>query len=284
MSNLVVSDSAGVDLIKRTICKGATDDELTLFARVCERTGLDPFARQIYAVKRWDKAAGREVMSTQVSIDGLRLIAQRSGEYCGQTEPMWAGRDGTWTNIWTSDQPPVAARVGIHRAGFAEPMYAVAHYRSYVQTNKDGQPTQFWRKMPELMLAKVAEALALRKAFPQELSGLYTGEEMGHDDAITVEHSVHEAPTPQPAKALPPADAPSEPPKQDAAQKSAFRAMLEAFANAKEDLGDELYYVVLKKHGVSHANEFKELAVARKCHAELRIEVARAKKEREAAK
>jgi phage recombination protein Bet len=159
-------------LLRRTLVpKDITNDEFALFVDVCNRRQLDPFARQIYAVKR----SGKLVIQT--GIDGFRLIAQRTGQYLGQDGPYWCGDDGQWRDTWFAKTPPRAAKVGVLRRGTDKYTYAVAHWDEYADPNNS-----MWQRMPRNQLAKCAESLALRKAFPEELSGLYTTEEMQQAD------------------------------------------------------------------------------------------------------
>lgn len=168
-------DARRRDLLNRTLMPdGSTDDELELFAMVCERTGLDPFARQIYPMR--NKATGK--LTFQASIDGFRLVTQRTGRYEGQTPYEWCGRDRVWREVWLpEDGDPVAARVGVHMRGYREPLYAVAHWHEYAQTTNNGDAAGRWRTGGAQMLAKCAEALAHRRAAPQELAGVYSEEE-----------------------------------------------------------------------------------------------------------
>lgn len=165
-------DDKQIAVLSQIGMRNAPKAELALFLSQCQRTGLDPFAKQIYMIERGGK------WTIQAGIDGLRIIAERSGGYCGQTAPQWCGADGQWTDIWLGgkDYPPAAARVGVWRDGFKEPLYGIAMWEEYGAGNGN-----LWRTKPAHMLAKVAESHALRKAFPQSMSGLYTDDEMpGH--------------------------------------------------------------------------------------------------------
>lgn len=168
-----------VDLVKTQVL-GVTkegvdrpDEDLMFFLYTAKRTGLDPLVNQVYAVYRWDNRLGREKMTIQTGIDGMRLVAQRSGEYAGQDDAKYLPED-------ESTQYPVKASVTVYKMlnGQRVPFTATARWSEYVQVGKDGRPSNLWAKMPYLMLAKCAEALALRKAFPNELSGIYSDVEM----------------------------------------------------------------------------------------------------------
>lgn len=172
-----------IELIKQTVAKGATDLELDLFLHACKRTGLDPLMKQIYAIKRWNNAEKRETMTMQTGIDGYRLIADRTGKYAGSSDAEY---------VESGEKYPYKASVTVLKLvdGTARAFTASARWDEYVQTNREGQPTSMWKKMPYLMLAKCAEALALRKAFPAELSGVYTHEEMMQADTEPQAHPI----------------------------------------------------------------------------------------------
>lgn len=189
----ITSWLAKKELIRSTVAKGCSDIEMELFLYTAQKRGLDPLLKQIHAVKRWDSQQQRETMTIQTAIDGFRLVASRTGRLAGIDDAVFEEKDGV----------PVKATVTLYALDATKtprPYTATARYTEYVQRKKDGTPNTFWNRMPFTMLGKCAEALALRKAFPEDLSGLYTFEEMGQ---ATNGQELQQAEIQEPTKSMP---------------------------------------------------------------------------------
>lgn len=164
-------DDNQITLLKEQICPGANDAELMYFGEVCKRTGLDPFQRQIYFVKRKSK------MVIQMGIDGLRLQAVRSDRYAGNDDPTFDEGLTRFEMLKAKRNQPTTATATVWAmvGGQRCPFTATVEWDAYVPVA--GQDFQ-WKKMPFTMLGKCAESAAIRKAFPAETAGFYTTEEM----------------------------------------------------------------------------------------------------------
>lgn len=173
-----------IDLVKSQIMgvdrsgNPRPDTDLLYFLYVAKRAGLDPLVKQIYAIYRWDYQTGKEKMSIQVGVDGMRVVAQRTGQYAGSNDPVF--QEDLATGL------PKMATVTVKKNinGVITDTVASARWSEYAQMDKNGLPLLKWKTMPYLMLGKCAESLALRKAFPNELSGLYTPEEMDRSNNV----------------------------------------------------------------------------------------------------
>jgi phage recombination protein Bet len=179
-----------IDVVRNFLCLKATDEEIEFFLATCKRVSLDPFSKQIYFIKRNQKrqdAHGNdewiEVGRPETSIDGLRAIAEMSGEYEGQAPMQWCGKEGKWTDVWLDPKnAPIAAKATVFRRGHQQPMVAVALFDEYAPRNKTAI-VRMWQEKPCGQIAKCAEALAFRRAFPRDMSGLYTDDEMARSAA-----------------------------------------------------------------------------------------------------
>ncbi len=185
-ADLITFDSSQVALIKRTIAVDATDDELDLFMYQCKRTGLDPLARQIHFQKYTNQNTQKSTVAFITTIDGYRLIASRTEKYAGNSEPVFDGSVAI-TDGYNNDRikkAPAKATVTVKKfvGGTLCEFSASTYWEEYYPGGSKGH---MWRKMPHVMLAKCAEASALRKAFPADLSGVYTDDEMGQSQPVT---------------------------------------------------------------------------------------------------
>lgn len=191
-------DSERLELLRTHVAQGCTDAELAYFVEVANSVGLNPLRREIYAIKRWDSKLGREKMTIQTGIDGYRKIAHLTGDCTGISAPEYSEVSMYGGGMDLACRVTVLKRV--HGTDCAFP--AEARMSEYQQCTKDGQVMHMWASKPMLMLAKCAESLALRKAFPNELSGVYTRDEMGTGEVVDV------SPGPPPAPSQPPTTPP----------------------------------------------------------------------------
>jgi phage recombination protein Bet len=151
---------------------------------------VHPLDKLLHFTVRKDRNGGRKYTPI-TSIDFMRMRAADSGEYAGSDVALYAGTDGVWSSLWASKDPPFAAMVTVWRLvqGTRCKFEAVARWSEY-KPDEDFM----WRKLPATMLAKCAEALALRKGFPRQLAGLYAKEEMDQAGTEPV-IQIREAPT-----------------------------------------------------------------------------------------
>ena len=177
-----------VELIKRTVAKGASDDELRLFVQVCKGANLNPFLRQVHLVPRWDSRIGAEVRTIQVGIDGFRAVAESSNQYAGNDDPIFENEKEIEYGQKEKKKimVPLKSTVTVYKLMEGQRMAftATARWDEYYPGEKMGFQ---WHIRPHLMLGKCAEALALRKAFPKLLSGMYAQEEMDKGQSGTNE-------------------------------------------------------------------------------------------------
>ncbi|MBW3638156.1 MAG: phage recombination protein Bet [Armatimonadetes bacterium] len=161
-------DDEKLAIIQNHICKNATPAELEFFLATCRRRGFDPIAKQIYFIKY-----GNSPAAFVVSIDALRLTADRTRRYA-------PGGAATYETDANGNLVAATAYVKKRVANEWHTTSETAYLTEFFVANNPK-----WKTMPRVMLSKAAEARALRRAFPEDLSGLYVHEEM--DQAQTME-------------------------------------------------------------------------------------------------
>lgn len=148
------------NLLLATVAKGATESEFQMFLEFCKSTGLNPFKKEIWFIKT-DKGA----VQMMTGINGFLAIANRHPEF-----------DGMSVSINEENGKLISATATVYRKDRSHPSEATVYLQEYFKPSKFGNG--LWEKMPRMMLQKVAKSVALREAFPQELTGMYTQEEM----------------------------------------------------------------------------------------------------------
>lgn len=218
-------DDNQLAILRQLGIEDASQGDLDLFFHYCRTTGLDPFRKQIYMIgrrtkiKEWNPETRQQdekwVMkyTIQTGIDGYRRNGREAAKKLNDTltfeGPFWCGEDGEWKEVWPAKTPPTAAKYTVFRNG--DPFTAVVHYDEFVQTNAvwegSGQskrivgqePNSMWAKMPRNQTAKCAEAMAYRRAYPDDFAGLIL-EDAAQPTVIDQDGNIEQQGTPEPKR------------------------------------------------------------------------------------
>lgn len=155
------------------------DSQIDLFMHVCKTRNLDPRLKEVFAIPRYNSGSGKTELTIQVSIDGLRLIAERTGKYS----------PGSPTEFIYNEKGDLIGATSFVKKLTADGTWHEVSATAFLSEYKPSEQKKamFWNKMPAVMIEKCAEARALRRAFPSDFSGLYSQEEM--DQATPVDQS-----------------------------------------------------------------------------------------------
>lgn len=174
---------AQVEVFKKAIASDLTDAETQFVLEWCRHAQVSPFLRHIHVWKQGGK------LQFQISIDGMRAIGMRTGKFRGRLGPFWCGADGEWRDVWLHDADPVAAKVGILWDGLDQPVWGICRIAAYKKRQGAGP---LWNNMPDVMGAKVAEAVAWRVVSPVDMAGLYVGGELADEPAMVSQYATPE--------------------------------------------------------------------------------------------
>lgn len=193
-----------LSLIKRTVAADCNSQEFDLFVTVARNAGLDPFRKQISALVFNKNKPDKRRMAIVTTIDGLRVIAARSQRYRpDEDEPEYVidpalksdtnplGLEKALVRIWIADAQREGGWKRVTGVAYWDEFAPVSdEWAENPDTGRRGptgrkvlDTSGNWARMPRIMLAKCAEAQALRKAFPEDLSSLYERAELDQASA-----------------------------------------------------------------------------------------------------
>lgn len=255
-----------LDLIKRTVAKNATDDELELFFYRCKELGLNPLMPgQVYFLKfkKRNPSKGEDPWNAGtiiIGLEGFRLRAHATGKLSGIKRGVIRNPQGACVGGWAD----------VYRSDWTQPAHEEVPLNEYMDHYKDT-----WKNMPETMIKKVAEVAALRMAFPNDFAGLYLREEF--DKTIKEVESESSSPIQQqlPAPTIHPAGASTSPPSNTGVRKPSEAQMKRLWAITKsyEISSDEAHIILKAQTGLlsftdlnlNQYNEYCDSMLSGKC-------------------